>query len=391
MKEKKSGSTLSYLLFAAGFLCLLVAIGIQNPTVTLILVGAGLLAMMPAVIPILLLYVKEKHPRRRGRELLNHILDAAAAVGILSFYALLIGMKVLGGYGKYLPNWLAAVWLGMLGLALAAVGAKDLLKKKAPRGASEEEKPAENKESRGASALPKTPQPQHMSAEEIQKKLEEIFGKLGPECGITWHFAEGYILWYQPERSPRRTVLFSKADGGFLRQAMLWLVMQNPEKLSEVSDRMTPLAENRWAGRAEHGDESLYLEKMGNQEYLLWYRSRDFDTQTECRLVNERTDFRLISVSMQKEYTAEEFLEGSGLKRAWSPWVVGTLLASLRFLKVFRMEQIRTLDYPVPFSSMTIFPNRIAPVSAAMQVLHDRSSASFGTKYHDKVYLLESG
>ena len=50
---------------------------------------------------------------------------------------------------------------------------------------------------------------------------------------------------------------------------------------------------------------------------------------------------------------------------------------------------LQPMDYPVPFTELLIYPNRIAKRPNTAQVLHDEESASYGVRTKETVYLYE--
>ena len=53
------------------------------------------------------------------------------------------------------------------------------------------------------------------------------------------------------------------------------------------------------------------------------------------------------------------------------------------------MTTLQPMDYPVPFTELLIYPNRIVKRSKATQVLHQEESASYGIRTRESVSLLE--
>lgn len=53
------------------------------------------------------------------------------------------------------------------------------------------------------------------------------------------------------------------------------------------------------------------------------------------------------------------------------------------------MITLQPMDYPVPFTELLIYPNRIAKRPNTAQVLHDEESASYGVRTKETVYLYE--
>ena len=53
------------------------------------------------------------------------------------------------------------------------------------------------------------------------------------------------------------------------------------------------------------------------------------------------------------------------------------------------MTTLQPMDYPVPFTELLIYPNRIVKRSKATQVLHEEESGSYGSRSREAVYLFE--
>jgi len=229
-----------------------------------------------------------------------------------------------------------------------------------------------------------------LSNEEKAEAMQKILGQYCPEnlqFAVQWKGGE-YRLTFPKGKGPDWKVQHTDIRV-FEQYAMLYLARLRPKGLTEVSREFQPLDQNHWASRAEHGDELLYLEKSDKFEYLLWYISREFDTQNIPKLIRESVKYQVISFFTQKEYTAEEYLETTCIKEKWSSWAFESLSSDDRFCRIFRSPNKPFFtDYPVPFKKLIVYPGRIPYTTKnPWYTLEDRSSVSFGTKYHTRVLL----
>ena len=105
MKKQKIWNTLQSALFGAGFLLLLFAIGLSDPKKTLICFIAGVLSMLPVSIGLIQETVKsEKNKKHTPYEKRINLLGYTTAVCGISFYVMLIVMKVLNGFDFEIPE-----------------------------------------------------------------------------------------------------------------------------------------------------------------------------------------------------------------------------------------------------------------------------------------------
>ena len=138
MKKQKIWNTLQSALFGAGFLLLLFAIGLSDPKKTLICFIAGVLSILPVSIGLIREKVKsEKNKKYTPHEKRINLLGYTTAVCGISFYVMLIVMKVLNGFDFEIPDWIGLIWFLLMCTALLSAGLRDYLinqpkKKKAP-------------------------------------------------------------------------------------------------------------------------------------------------------------------------------------------------------------------------------------------------------------------
>ena len=126
MKKQQFWNAVKSFLFGIGLLFLIIAIALSDPKPTLMCFALGLVCVFPGAMDIARENVGAK---TRGKESFDdqriRLLGNLTAVCGISFYVMLIVMKVLSGFDYRIPDWIAVIWFMLMVIALISAVLRD--------------------------------------------------------------------------------------------------------------------------------------------------------------------------------------------------------------------------------------------------------------------------